>query len=97
MKHNTECVEVEHSQLGKKQKGFNEFFFTVLLSDSHTFFIAVTERSMNPGAEDRMKISSTLNITGKKRVINISRKDISKHRSNIGFSKLLMNVQALSI
>ena len=49
-------------------------------------FVAVTERSINPGAEDRMKISSTLNITGKKTVINISRKDISKHRSNIGFS-----------
>lgn len=41
---------------------------------------------MNPDAEDRMKISNTLNVIGKKTVVNISRKDVSKHRSNIGFS-----------
>ena len=84
MKRDRECTDVQNSQRGKNRKILMNFFS--LFYELIATFVAVTERSINPGAEDRMKISSTLNITGKKTVINISRKDISKHRSNIGFS-----------
>ena len=84
MKRDRECTDVENSQRGKNRKILMNFF--PLFYELIATFVAVTERSINPGTEDRMKISSTLNITGKKTVINISRRDISKHRSNMGFS-----------
>ena len=84
MKRDRECTDVENSERGKNRKILMNFF--PLFYELIATFVAVTERSINPGAEDRMKISSTLNITGKKTVINISRRDISKHRSNMGFS-----------
>ena len=84
MKRDRECTDVQNSQRGKNRKILMNFFS--LFYELIATFVAVTERSINPGTEDRMKISSTLNITGKKTVINISRRDISKHRSNMGFS-----------
>ena len=80
MKRDRECADVQHSQRGKNRKVLMSFF--PLFYELIATFVAVTERSINPGAEDRMKISSTLNITGKKTTIEILKKELYKDKLN---------------